>query len=146
MIKKNVWQDIETPLEFHEDPRGKIADIFYKENINHVAIINSKAGSDRGDHYHKQATQHILITKGALEYWYKPLNSDQHAKCEIIRSGDMITTPPYEVHALRIIENNEFIVFSQGVRGGRDYEKDTFRVQPSIMPNQEHNRKGEEVE
>jgi hypothetical protein len=134
MIKRNVWKDVESPLELHEDIRGRIADIFYKDNIHHVAIIDSKAGNDRGNHYHKQATQHILITRGALEYWYKPLDSDAPAKCEIIRAGDMISTPPYEVHALRIIEDNEFVVFSQGLRGGRDYEIDTFRVEKSIMP------------
>ena len=40
----------------------------------------------------------------------------------------MISTPPFEIHALRITKKNEFIVFSQGLRGGKDYEKDTFRV------------------
>jgi len=32
-----------------------------------------------------------------------------------------------------ITEGNQFVVFSEGVRGGRDYESDTFRV-PSIVP------------
>ena len=27
-------------------------------------------------------------------------------------------------------EKNEFIVFSKGLRGGKDYEKDTYRVAP----------------
>ena len=77
MNKKNVWKDIESPLEFFEDTRGKIADIFYKKNINHVAIIHSEPNVVRGNHYHKESTQHMLITKGSLEYWHKPLNSSQ---------------------------------------------------------------------
>ena len=60
MIIKNVWKDIKEPLEIYEDNRGAIADIFYKENIEHVAIIKSKKGVRRGDHYHKETTQHIL--------------------------------------------------------------------------------------
>ena len=45
----------------------------------------------------------------------------------------LVTTPPFEIHALKILENgNEFIVFSEGLRGGSDYEKDTFRV-PNII-------------
>ena len=48
MIKRNVWKDVKEPLELHEDDRGRIADIFYQENIQHVAIIDSKAGSLRG--------------------------------------------------------------------------------------------------
>ena len=66
MIKKNVWTDIELPLEYFEDERGKIADIFFKKNIDHVAIIHSEPNIMRGNHYHKQSTQHMLITKGSL--------------------------------------------------------------------------------
>lgn len=139
MKKKNVWKDVEKPLELHEDERGRIADIFYKENIEHVAIINSKKGALRGDHYHKYTVQHMLITKGALEYWYKPLNSDE-VKCEVLREGDLVTTPPNEVHALGIIEDNVFVVFSKGIRGGKDYESDTFRVSPSIIPEKDRER------
>ena len=39
------------------------------------------------------------------------------------------STGPNEIHALKIgPEGNEFIVFSKGLRGGKDYESDTFRV------------------
>lgn len=133
MKKRNIWKNVESPLELHEDDRGKIVDIFYKENINHVAVITSKEGALRGDHYHKDATQHMLITKGALEYWYKPIESDEPARYETLRVGDLVSTPPLEIHALKIIEDNEFIVFSEGLRGGKDYESDTFRVTPTII-------------
>ncbi len=66
MIKRNVWKNVEAPLEVHEDNRGVIADIFYKSGIEHVAIIKSKKGVRRGDHYHKETTQHILITLANL--------------------------------------------------------------------------------
>jgi len=135
MKKRNIWKKVKSPLELHEDDRGKIVDVFYKENINHVAIIVSEAGALRGDHYHKDATQHILITKGALEYWYKPVDSDAPAKCKVLRVGDIVATPPLEIHALKILEDNEFIAFSQGLRGGKDYELDTRRVKPTIIGN-----------
>ena len=63
MQKKNVYEDVEAPLERHEDDRGIIADIFYKSGIDHVAIIRSNAGAVRGNHYHEVSTQHMLITK-----------------------------------------------------------------------------------
>ena len=47
MIKKKL------KIQF-KDSRGSISDIFYKKNINHVAIIKSKAGVKRGDHFHKK--------------------------------------------------------------------------------------------
>ena len=134
MKKKNVWKDIEEPLGYFEDNRGKISDIFYKKNINHVAIIHSEPNVMRGNHYHKSSTQHMLITKGSLEYWYKPILSQNPPKMIILNVGDFISTPPNEVHTLIIRESgNEFIVFSEGLRGGSAYEADTFRV-PCIVP------------
>ena len=133
MKKKYIWTDVKMPLELHDDNRGKIVDIFYKKKINHVAVIDSIADIDRGNHYHKETTQHILITKGELEYWYKNLDSSESASCVIAKVGDLITTPPLEIHALRITKANQFIVFSEGKRGGKDYETDTYRTE-DIMP------------
>jgi len=133
MKNKNIWSVPEEPLELHEDNRGKIVDIFYKKNINHVAVVQSVKGSVRGNHYHRLTTQHMLITKGSLEYWHKPLNSEIDAECVLLKEGDFISTPPNEIHALNIVEDNEFVVFTEGVRGGKDYEQDTFRLDESII-------------
>lgn len=129
MKQKNIWKEIEDPLELNTDSRGSIVDVFYNSKIDHVAVIKSNPDSIRGNHYHKYTTQHILITSGSLEYWYKDLNSKNKAKKILVKKGDFISTPPYEIHALKIgKEGNEFIVFSEGQRGGKDYESDTFRV------------------
>ncbi len=129
MIIRDYKKNIEMPLQSFEDVRGSIIDIFYNENINHVAIINTKPFNVRGNHYHKETTQHVLVTKGYLEYWYKEYGSTSNAKFKIVEPGQIVSTPPYEIHALNIKEQeNEFIVFSSGLRGGMDYEKDTFRV------------------
>ena len=129
MIYRNIRKNLPNTLELHEDERGSILDIFYKKKINHVAIVDSNPNTLRGNHYHKMTTQHMLITKGSLEYWYKKLGSKDKAKMQLAEVGDLVTTPPLEVHALKILEKgNQFIVFSEGLRGGSDYEADTFRV------------------
>tara|TARA_R100000152_G_C6775129_1_gene203340 strand:- start:929 stop:1333 length:405 start_codon:yes stop_codon:yes gene_type:complete len=133
MKSKNIWNDVEGPLELHEDDRGTIVDIFYKSNIEHAAVIKSKKGSIRGNHYHLYTTQHMLITKGSLEYWYKPLNSKEESKVLLMKEGDFVTTPPSEIHALKILEDNEFVVFTTGLRGGKDYEEDTVRLNETII-------------
>ena len=121
-----------------KDARGDISDIFYKENINHVAIINSQKGALRGDHYHKQTTQAMYMSKGSLRYYFKEYDRAKkkwsRVKSVVVKEGEMVTTTPYEIHALEILERNQFIVFSWGKRGGRDYESDTFRVKPSLIP------------
>ena len=126
MIKKKLKVNF-------KDKRGSITDIFYKKNIRHVAIIKSKTGVKRGDHFHKKTTQWMLITKGALEYWYKKINSKKKPKKVVLRVGDLVETPPYEMHALKIIRKNEFIVFTIGKRGGKDYESDTYRFSPTLI-------------
>ena len=133
MIKRNIWKRLPHPLELNSDNRGSICDVFYDVSINHVAVITSKKGAVRGNHYHKKTTQHILILKGEMEYWYLDLKKkNSKSRCIKLKEGDIVSTPPYEIHALRILKNNKFIVFSQGLRGGKDYEKDTFRVNDII--------------
>lgn len=118
-----------------QDDRGTISDVFYKHPIDHVVIIDSKKGALRGDHYHKQSIQHILVTKGSLRYYYRMADEDNsRAKSVVLHQGDMVTTQPFEVHSLEILEDNQFIAFVEGLRGGKDYETDTFRVSPSLIP------------
>lgn len=116
----------------HQDARGTIADILYQTPIWHVSVIDSVAGAIRGNHYHKATTQYMYLTQGRLRYWYlsAPLDPVQSV---IVQPGDLVMTPPLEVHALEILEDTQFLVFTNGPRGGKDYESDTFRV-PSILP------------
>lgn len=110
------------------DERGSISDILYSDEIHHVAIIQSKAGALRGNHYHKETTQYIYMNEGHLKYWYKN-QEDSEPSSVIVKKGWLIETPPFEIHALECQVDSIFTVFSRGVRGGKDYESDTFREQ-----------------
>lgn len=130
----NIFND-NYGLEIHRDYRGVIADVFYGVVINHVAMIDSLPGVIRGNHYHALSTQHILITKGSLEYWCKDKSEVGYGTAYETKIGDLITTPPNEVHALRIGDSGcEFLAFTSGLRGGSDYESDTYRVESIIKP------------
>jgi quercetin dioxygenase-like cupin family protein len=132
MTSINIYKN-NPDLQVFQDRRGTIADVFYQKNINHVAMLQSQPGVIRGNHYHKKTTQHILITRGSLEYWWRPLDSNGPAQCQVAVVGDLVTSDPNEVHAMRMLEYTEFVAFTEGVRGGQDYEADTFRVD-SIIP------------
>ena len=67
------------------DNRGSIADIFYKTNINHIAIINSRARAIRGNHYHKESTQHLFVIKGSLRYYSRDVNDNNDNGIIMIR-------------------------------------------------------------
>lgn len=132
MNKFHIYDGELNKSVFH-DERGTIADVFYNAKIDHVAFITSCPGAIRGNHYHEHSVQHILITSGSLEYWYADKNDLSNSKFIVAQVGDLVTSDANEVHALRILENGcSFIAFSEGKRGGQDYESDTFRVDSII--------------
>jgi dTDP-4-dehydrorhamnose 3,5-epimerase-like enzyme len=115
------------------DERGWIADILSHTPLQHAGYILSHKGAIRGNHYHKLTTQYLFLTRGRLKYWYQPLDHREPVRSVEVWRGDLVTTPPLEVHALEILASEtEFLVLTDGVRGGKDYELDTFRV-PSIV-------------
>jgi quercetin dioxygenase-like cupin family protein len=125
---KNIWKNVEEPLEYHEDKRGTIVDIFYKNNIEHVSYVTTKKGSIRGNHYHPNTTQYILFLNGSAKYWYKPKDGTNKAKFVKCSKGDIVMSPPNEIHAVEFLDDTDFIEFLKGKRGGKDYESDTIRV------------------
>lgn len=109
------------------DDRGTIADVFYAEEINHVAVIHSTTGALRGNHYHRKTTQHTYVTSGAMRYFWQPLDESQPVQHVDLTAGDLVTSGPDEVHAMIMLEPTVMMVFSTGLRGGKDYEADTVR-------------------
>ena len=74
------------------------------------------------------------MAKGCLRYWYKPIDIGAEIKSVLVPEGYLVSTPPLEVHSLEMLGPSEFIVFSTGIRGGDDYESDTFRDQVILTP------------
>ena len=46
----------------------------------------------------------------------------------ILSRGDLVVTSLNESHAIKAIKYSEYLVFTQGPRSGKEYEKDTFRL------------------
>lgn len=116
------------------DQRGNISDILYKSDIEHVSMVNTVGGETiiRGNHYHKETTQYMFLTKGELFYVFKNVDDNDEPEVKRIKQYDLVETPPNEIHALLILEETQFMVFTKGKRGGQDYESDTFRVDPIL--------------
>ena len=116
--------------EYFVDKRGFIVDILYNTKINHVALIKSNKKSIRGNHFHKKTIQYTYVLDGKLYYFKKKGRSYQK---KILKKGDLIKTMPLEIHAFKFLaKRNTLLIFSSGLRGGKDYEKDTFRVEPIV--------------
>ena len=98
------------------DGRGIITNIL-EEPINHVAIITSKSGSIRGNHYHPEQIQYVYLISGKYESVSKSVN-DKNAKIEsqIIESESLVITPPMIAHAMRFLEDSVLLNLTTGHR------------------------------
>ena len=115
----------------HQDDRGDIIDLVENQNINAITFISFKKGAVRANHYHKKTSQWNYITKGQIklvtQFGEGPINE------KILKKGDLAMTIPMEKHALVGLEDSEMLVFTEGPRGGKEYESDTFRLDNPLV-------------
>ena len=126
-MKVNIFKK-----KIFKDDRGIIADVIYKNQINHIGYISSKKNSIRGNHFHKKTTQYNFVLDGIINY-YSKTKKQKKIKVTKLKKGDLILTKPNEIHAFKTISSKSiFMVFTVGIRGGKDYEKDTYRVESIV--------------
>ena len=115
----------------HKDSRGKISDLLNKKKISSITLITQKKGKIRGNHFHKKTIQWNYLLKGKIALYCKKKN--QKLKKIVLKKGDLVETAHNEAHAIKALQNSEFLVFTQGPRGGDNYENDTFRLKEPLI-------------
>ena len=107
--------------------KGEITNVL-EEPITHVAIITSKAGAVRGDHYHPKQVQYVYLVSGKYESVAKEVQKkDGKIESQIIEAGDLVITPPMIAHAMRFLEDSVFINMTTGHRDSNEYEEHTIK-------------------
>lgn len=114
-----------------EDNRGTISDIFVNSPKDHATIIFSKKGAVRGNHYHKHSTQYIFVISGKMTILTQKLGK-KTVKKSVLRPYDLMVHEPNEIHTLIADKDTIFLAFVDGLRGGENYEKDTYRIDKSL--------------
>lgn len=121
----------------HSDARGTIRDIFVSSPKDHCSIITFTFDAVRANHFHKESTQYTYVIEGEIMMATQLVdeNGEPAGKVEkvVLRAGDLVTHPPYHAHAFRALSTSTILAFADGVRGGRDYESDVFRLKTSIV-------------
>ena len=121
---------IKTKINFR-DHRGVIIDLIEKKKINAITYITQKKGKIRGNHFHKKTIQWNYLLNGKIKIITKIKNKP--IKSIILKKGDLVVTKIKESHAIFAIKNSEYLVFTQGPRGGKEYENDTFRLSKPLI-------------
>ncbi len=123
----------------YKDKRGFILDIFVKKNINHCTIVSFNKNSIRGNHYHKKSFQYSFILDGKFLFKEKKITNKKNGpkskiKSNLLNKNNYIEHKPFNAHAFKCLSNSgKMIAFSKGLRGGKDYEKDTFRLRDKLI-------------
>jgi dTDP-4-dehydrorhamnose 3,5-epimerase-like enzyme len=124
---------------FFSDSRGKIIDIFSKKNFEHCSIVTFKKNSVRGNHFHKKSIQSAYIINGTFKVISVKVNKKFNYNTEDIENinakiGDYITHYKFEAHTYKCLsKSGRLIVFTLGVRGGAQYEVDTFKLKRKLI-------------
>lgn len=123
-------QVIKTQIN-HQDDRGAITDLVENQNINAITHISFTKGAVRANHYHKKTTQWNYVTKGTVKLVTQL--GDGPVEEKILGKGDLVVTLPMEKHAIVGLDEAEMLVFTEGPRGGKEYESDTFRLEKPLV-------------
>lgn len=103
------------------DHRGVITDLLV-EPCDIVTLITSKAGAERGHHYHKTSTQFVYCVSGRIAVHVKA--PDGSIVSGTLEPGDLYTNPPMEAHVLVALEDSVFLSMT---RGPKHADGDTVR-------------------
>jgi len=115
----------------HQDERGVIIDLIENANINAITFISLKKGAIRANHYHKKTNQWNYVIKGEIKLITQIGNDSKNEI--ILKKGDIALTIPMEKHALVALKDSEMLAFTEGPRGGKEYESDTYRLEKPLV-------------
>ena len=109
------------------DDRGYIQPLI--ETVMRSALmICSKRSTVRGNHYHLTDWHYCYVVSGTMEYYYRPMGSEEPPECIIVKAGQMVFTPPMVDHAMKFPEDTVFLTLSRNARHQEAYETDLVRI------------------
>lgn len=124
MIIKKITTDF-------EDHRGVISDILVKEKIDYVTIIYNKKGAIRGNHYHKETIQFLYVLEGSILVASQKKGKEVEEK--VLKEGSLLFNEARESHAIKSLEDSKLLILTRGLRGGKDYETDTYKLDKPLL-------------
>lgn len=110
-----------------EDHRGVIQPLV-DAPMGGCALINSKAGSVRANHYHREDWHYVYVVSGEIEYHHREVGSAEPPVVERFGAGAMFHSPPMVEHAMYFPVDTSFVVLSHLSRPKEAYEEDVVRV------------------
>lgn len=113
-----------------EDERGYIQELLpiklRRGEFGSVALITGKRGAVRANHWHHTDSHYCVVTAGEVEYAWRG-QKNRTVRKVILFPGDVVYTPPLEVHRFKFLRTGSFVAMSENYRSQKNYESDTVR-------------------
>lgn len=104
-------------------PQGELAQFYDADGpIRYLAFIELRAGSVRGNHYHKIKEESLYVIQGQLLLVVEDLESKGRETVGL-GAGDLVLIPAGIAHALRITESGQAVEFSPSRFDAADIHK-----------------------
>lgn len=106
------------------DERGEITNVLNRP-IRHVAVITSRKGSIRGNHWHPEDEQYMYLISGRYRSVTKDLDTGEATE-QIVESGSLVYCPPRVVHAYEFLEDSVFLNLTLDDRDPKRFAEHTI--------------------
>lgn len=105
---------LKTDFEYKDD-RGSIIQLIH-DGWKQINYITSKAGGERGNHYHKNNKEAFYVISGMFELELQDINTKEK-EIYTIESGTFFTISKNVNHIFRYIEDTSLIsMYSEGIK------------------------------
>lgn len=109
------------------DHRGYIQNLLLRPMG--VAIISSKAGTIRSNHYHQTDYHYLYVISGSMLYYERSIDESGDGIVPItMHAGEMIFTAPHKVHKTEFIQDTILLSISKNPRDHQSHESDVIRI------------------
>lgn len=121
---------VSIPQKFN-DERGQIINVA-DGTIGDVALISSKKGAIRANHFHLNDWHLCFLIDGEMEYHWEEDGAKNRGVLQV-GPGELIFTPPRTPHRIDFKTDSLFLSISKLSRTTENYESDTRRLDSSYF-------------
>ncbi len=93
-----------------------------------LAVITTKAGVLRSNHYHKTDWHYIYVVSGHVLYFARLVGNNIIPDAREFVAGDVFFTPPMREHCVAFLEDTVLVTASKNPRSHEGHEADLVRV------------------